>query len=317
MPIVIQCQCGVKLKAKETLAGKELPCPKCSTKVRVPQPEEQIPEIDTIEVLADTYEDGLPDIDSMRLADESEEDIPLRSVKTEPKPVDSAYDSSAPSLEDIDLATDVGLAPVREKELVEEEAPVEAVVEDETDTAYTFSDKPEHVIGELSNLRGEISSVRISKTDIKCLGYAPDQLSAIICADDYIHVIDPRQEKRIGKYGIHSCETTASAFTPDSQYAITGDERGKIRIWELQTGRVRAAYRMHDQRVNQIAVSSNGKFAISASENGRVCLFGLRDGEEFPLASDVWDDPIDSVAYSPDGRYVAAASGTRVYKWSV
>lgn len=40
MPLSVTCSaCGAKLKAKETLAGRLVPCPKCSAKLQIPQPE--------------------------------------------------------------------------------------------------------------------------------------------------------------------------------------------------------------------------------------------------------------------------------------
>lgn len=49
MSLSIQCpQCGAKLKAREELAGRSVPCPKCKTPIVV-----QIPEMDDLEVLAD------------------------------------------------------------------------------------------------------------------------------------------------------------------------------------------------------------------------------------------------------------------------
>ena len=38
MPIVIACQCGKKLQAKDELAGKRVKCPQCGQPLTVPAP---------------------------------------------------------------------------------------------------------------------------------------------------------------------------------------------------------------------------------------------------------------------------------------
>jgi DNA-directed RNA polymerase subunit RPC12/RpoP len=43
MPISLTCnECGKRLKARDELAGKLLPCPNCGRKVLVPEPDENI-----------------------------------------------------------------------------------------------------------------------------------------------------------------------------------------------------------------------------------------------------------------------------------
>ncbi|MBM3997629.1 MAG: hypothetical protein FJ303_26295 [Planctomycetes bacterium] len=47
MAIPFECDCGRKLNVKDELAGKKIFCPECKETLRVPDAEEEVPEMDT------------------------------------------------------------------------------------------------------------------------------------------------------------------------------------------------------------------------------------------------------------------------------
>ena len=69
---------------------------------------------------------------------------------------------------------------------------------------------------------------------------------------------------------------------------------------------MRAMFKRHRDEVNSIAFSPDGRFLVSASDDGSVRIWNIRDGSsnELPATDDHhW---FFSVVFSPDGRYIAA-----------
>ena len=77
-------------------------------------------------------------------------------------------------------------------------------------------------------------------------------------------------------------------------------------VWDLQTGQKVRQFE-HPRLVRAVALSPDGKVAVSASTGGGVKIWDVEGGKELrtlPTATSVW------MALSPDGRRVYAVSST-------
>jgi WD40 repeat protein len=124
------------------------------------------------------------------------------------------------------------------------------------------------------------------------------------------------------------------AFSPDGQWLASGGDDSKLRIWRVADGRVMKVLTGGSEHIYSVAFSADGQWLVSGGRarsaigtfwhqvagprfSGAnavsVRLWRVRDGTlQQQLAGhsdDVW-----SVAFSPDGNWLATASGDMTVK---
>ena len=109
-------------------------------------------------------------------------------------------------------------------------------------------------------------------------------------------------------------------FSPDGKYIATGDTDGEVRLWEVGSDE-EIYYRNLGGEVQGVAFRSDGKYLAADGYDGGVkaILLEVSSGREV-RNSYIHDEAgnINSVAYSPDGRYVAIAVDLRwAYLWDL
>ncbi|MCA9933857.1 MAG: winged helix-turn-helix domain-containing protein [Anaerolineales bacterium] len=80
-------------------------------------------------------------------------------------------------------------------------------------------------------------------------------------------------------------------------------EDNTLRLWNVETGQEIRRFEGHTDRLWDFDVSGDGRFAISASHDGTVCLWNLDDGTSNVLA-DFSPQVPRSIVFSPDGHTI-------------
>jgi WD40 repeat protein len=99
---------------------------------------------------------------------------------------------------------------------------------------------------------------------------------------------------------------TSVAFTPDGQRIIAS--AGKtIRAWEVETGRPGIAFAGHEDVISQLALSPNGRWIVSGSDDNVLKVWDARSGR---LVRHLIGPTYNSatLVISPDSSRIAAAS---------
>ena len=106
------------------------------------------------------------------------------------------------------------------------------------------------------------------------------------------------------------------AVSPDVRTAAAGGRDGKIRLWNLQTGRVETILEGHQREVQALAFQPGGNWLASGGRDGTVRLWSLPNGEEVRNLSGKFKE-VRCLAFSPDGRTLATSHGGNVILWNI
>jgi WD40 repeat protein len=99
----------------------------------------------------------------------------------------------------------------------------------------------------------------------------------------------------------------ALAVSLDGRYFLTGHQNDSIvRLGEVAAGKPVQTFRGHTAGVFAVALSPDGRRALSGSQDGTMRLWDVKTGE----AQRVFQRPgrlVGAVAFSPDGKYLLSA----------
>ncbi|MBZ8179753.1 CHAT domain-containing protein [Oscillatoria salina] len=132
-------------------------------------------------------------------------------------------------------------------------------------------------------------------------------------------------------FNLPAIRVSSVAFSPDGKYLASGHIGTDIKIWDLASGKEEHTLRGHGWEVSSVAFSADGRFLVSGGMDGIVMIWDWRKEKRTQIlnrhddwfaAFAAWGDIsrgfIRSVAVSPDGSLVAAASSERpIYLWKV
>ncbi|WP_182866469.1 serine/threonine-protein kinase [Stieleria mannarensis] len=98
------------------------------------------------------------------------------------------------------------------------------------------------------------------------------------------------------------------AATRDGQRALSVDERGDVKLWDLNApdaiGRLIGT---HNEPAHAVAISPDGHTAVTGSKLGTICFWNLDDGTLIRRLPPL-ETGIETLRWSPDGRHVAAGA---------
>ena len=113
----------------------------------------------------------------------------------------------------------------------------------------------------------------------------------------------------------------AVAFSPDGKHVFAGTSSGVsdyiIRLWEVSTGKEIRQLLGHSNFVRSIALSHNGRYALSGSKDKTLKLWEVATSKEIRTFHG-HSGGVNSVSLSPDGKYALSQGDDNVLKlWEV
>ncbi|THB71218.1 MAG: WD40 repeat domain-containing protein [Desulfovibrio sp.] len=98
----------------------------------------------------------------------------------------------------------------------------------------------------------------------------------------------------------------AACLSPDGMFALTGTNRGGIKLWHAATGRLLRAMGQEGPKVTVLSMSHDGRFVVSGNNFGEFALWDLAEGK-CARRFQSYESRAVSVSLSRDNRYVLAA----------
>jgi hypothetical protein len=93
--------------------------------------------------------------------------------------------------------------------------------------------------------------------------------------------------------------------SPDGGTCVTARADGALDVWDIPTGGAVRSLRGHQGEVRGVAYSGDGALLASVGQDGTLRLWRAADAEAVAVAEA--PGSLDTVAFRPDGRIVAAA----------
>jgi WD40 repeat protein len=104
-------------------------------------------------------------------------------------------------------------------------------------------------------------------------------------------------------------EAACLAVSGDGKRALTGSWDGAVRLWDLETGKLRLTLQGHSSHVKSVAFSPDGRQALSGGMDNTVRLWSLENGKEIRVLAH--PTGVHCVAFTPDGKRALSGSGFR------
>jgi WD40 repeat protein len=112
----------------------------------------------------------------------------------------------------------------------------------------------------------------------------------------------------------HTTAARRVVFSPDGRRLVSGGEDGKVIVWDFARRQKLATLTDHEGWVSAVAYSPDGRHFATAGIDRWVRLW---DAQSFVLvASRASDTQVRALAFSLDGRFLAAADEARTLLWS-
>jgi WD40 repeat protein len=149
---------------------------------------------------------------------------------------------------------------------------------------------------------------------VRAVRFSPDSsLLATASNDASVKLWDIRLGREVRTLRGAFSPLYAAAFRPDGRQLAAAGADQAIFIWDVADGRLAATLKGHNGWVMALAFAPSGKTLASAAKDKTLVLWDLANAAPEQVIEH--DAEVNRVAWSPDGKTVAAIQGTKARRW--
>jgi WD40 repeat protein len=107
------------------------------------------------------------------------------------------------------------------------------------------------------------------------------------------------------------------AFSPDQTILASGSKDGKVILWHLASNQKLQTRKDHDRAITCVRfVPGSQQFLVTSSLDAKIIILDLSNFEKRILEGSA--APINTIAISPDGKYLASGSAdAEIVLWNI
>lgn len=183
----------------------------------------------------------------------------------------------------------------------------------DADTIVAGVEDGSFIIWSLASGRQLIQQPNAHEAPIWAVDISNDGKTVITASDDgLVKVWDVSAAAIVTATLSNGDAVRSAALDPSGGKVVTGDRAGKVKIWTISTGKTSHDF---DQGgvINAVAFDSHGLTVAAASSNKSAMLYDIPTGRK-RLSFTQHNGAIYSIAFAPEGDWVATASWDRTVK---
>jgi WD40 repeat protein len=133
-----------------------------------------------------------------------------------------------------------------------------------------------------------------------------------------VHQVDMSNPSQRRALTGHSAEARCVAYAPDGKLLASGGVDATVRLWDPDTGKEVRKLSGHTNVVLCLVFSPDGKTLVTGGADGTVRVWDVATGKEGGVIPPRRPGTmVYALAFTPDGKGLAAACGAEVRQWDI
>ncbi len=130
-----------------------------------------------------------------------------------------------------------------------------------------------------------------------------------------VEVWDLATNKRLSAITGLSGVVNGANISPDGRKVITAERRGIVGVWDAGTGKQIRLVHGHEDQIHDARFSPDGTMIASAARDGTARTWDTETGAPIAVHKQKGGYYVDTVSFSPDGRWVLSAGNGWAEVW--